>query len=49
MKRPPLRYPRGPARRTRGGIEVLPFQDFVDLLAAGDLVSSSDPEPFLPR
>lgn len=30
-------YPRGPALRTKDGIEVLPFQDFADLLAAGAL------------
>jgi uncharacterized protein len=30
-------YPRGPALRTEDGIEVLPFQDFASLLAAGEL------------
>jgi len=30
-------YPRGPALRTKDDIEVLPFQDFADLLAAGAL------------
>jgi len=30
-------YPRGPALRTKDGIEVLPFKDFADLLAAGAL------------
>jgi predicted AAA+ superfamily ATPase len=30
-------YPRGPALRTRDGIEVLPFRDFSDILAGGKL------------
>jgi hypothetical protein len=29
--------PRGPTLRTKDGIEVLAFQGFTDLLAAGDL------------
>jgi predicted AAA+ superfamily ATPase len=32
-------YPRGPALRTKDGIEVLPFHDFADMLAAGALWS----------
>jgi len=30
-------YPRGPALRTRDGIDVLPFSDFADVLASGSL------------
>ena len=30
-------YPRGPVMKTRGGIEVLPFKQFADELAAGTL------------
>jgi predicted AAA+ superfamily ATPase len=37
LRRRLIVYPRGPALRTRDGIEVLPFLDFADLLAAGDL------------
>jgi predicted AAA+ superfamily ATPase len=37
LRRRLIVYPRGPALRTRDGIEVVPFQDFVDLLAAGGL------------
>jgi predicted AAA+ superfamily ATPase len=37
LRRRLIVYPRGPALRTMDGIEVLPFQDFADLLAAGGL------------
>jgi predicted AAA+ superfamily ATPase len=37
LRRRLIVYPRGPALRTKDGIVVLPFQDFADLLAAGDL------------
>jgi predicted AAA+ superfamily ATPase len=37
LKRRLVVCPRGPALKTRDGIEVLPFQDFADLLASGGL------------
>jgi predicted AAA+ superfamily ATPase len=37
LKRRLIVYPRGPVLRTRDGIDVLPFQEFCALLAAGEL------------
>jgi len=37
LRRRIIVYPSGPVLRTQDGIEVLPFQDFADLLAAGSL------------
>jgi predicted AAA+ superfamily ATPase len=37
LKRRLIVYPRGPVLRTQDGIDVLPFHDFSDRLASGDL------------